>query len=488
MNLKADLCYRAVRSRDARFDGRFFTAVVTTGVYCRPICPARTPKRENVRFYSCAAAAEEAGYRPCRRCRPETAPGTPAWAGTSATVTRALRYIAEGALNDGSVEDLAQRLGLGARQLRRLFLEHVGATPRAVSQTQRAHFARKLCDETSLPMTELAFAAGYESVRQFNAAFKSTFGRAPSELRRTLGLVPPVDGALRLRLPYRAPYDWAGLIGFLAPRAMPGVEVVGKDFYRRSIAQEGTPETPGWLEVGPGDDDTHLVLSLAPTQPKRLIRVVQRIRRLFDLEADPSQIRERLSRDPAVASAVHRRPGLRLPGAWDGFELAVRAILGQQVTVSGATTLSGRLVRAFGTPLPLPHEGITHLFPSAARLCGANVGEIGLPAARARAIRALAEAVREGALPLDGSGDPDEVVSRLQQIPGVGAWTAQYIAMRALHEPDAFPAGDLGLRRALSDSGRPISEREASRRAEIWRPWRAYAAMYLWTMGKEDRT
>ncbi len=488
MLLDAESCYRALLSRDARFDGRFFTAVKTTGVYCRPVCPAHPPRRENVRFFACAAAAEAAGFRPCRRCRPETSPGTPAWLGTSCTVTRALRLIADGALDHHPVVQLAERLGIGERQLRRLFARLLGASPVAVAHTRRVHFARQLLDAGSLPISQVAFCSGFSSIRQFNAALKATFGRTPSELRahrRGRGTAIRDDrartttgGDLWLRLPYRAPFDWDEIVAFLRPRATPGVEGIDSQGYRRSITLDGTSAR---IEVRPGDEGTHLLLRLQLPALCELGLLVERVKRLFDLGADPLQINSHLARDPLLAALVRRRPGLRVPGTWDGFELAVRAVLGQQVTVRAATTFAGRLVRAFGTPLEHPADGITHLFPRPEQLADAPLVRVGLIASRAAAIRALARAVCRGAIALDGSIPDDEARAQLRAIPGIGAWTTEYIAMRALREPDAFPAEDLALRHALGHSGSPATARQTLARAQAWSPWRAYAVMHLWS-------
>jgi AraC family transcriptional regulator, regulatory protein of adaptative response / DNA-3-methyladenine glycosylase II len=440
MQLDADTCYRALRSRDRRFEGRFYVGVVTTGVYCRPGCPAPAARRENVRFYACAAAAEADGFRACFRCRPDAAPGTPAWFGTSATVSRALRLISEGALDGDDAEALASRLGVGTRHLRRLFAQHLGASPAAVAQTRRLHFARKLLEETELPIAQVAMAAGFGSVRRFNAAMRATFDRAPRDLR---GDHAAKSGELVLRLPYRKPFDWEGLLAFLGPRAIAGVEEVQGGVYRR-----------GDVEVTNDDGFLRLRL-LAPA--KNLFDVVERVRRLFDLRADPQIIGEHLSRDPLLAKRIKKHPGVRVPGAWDPFEMAVRAVLGQQISVERATILAGQLAAKFG------------LTPEA--LVDANIN--GMPAARAETLRGLARAALEGKLVLDGSRSLEDTVENLKTIPGVGDWTAHYIAMRAASEPDAFPAGDLGLRKAYPGD-------DLAARAESWRPWRAYAAMLLW--------
>jgi AraC family transcriptional regulator of adaptative response / DNA-3-methyladenine glycosylase II len=480
MELDASVCYRALRARDARFDGRFFTAVRTTGIYCRPVCPAPCPRLENCTFVPCAAAAQEAGYRPCLRCRPEAAPGTPAWLGSSATVMRALRLIEAGALDDAGVDALAARLGVGDRHLRRLFAQHLGASPHAVANTRRVLFAKQLIDQTPLPMAQIAFAAGFASVRRFNDAIRGAYQRPPRALRRSAQTGRGAAGsALELRLAYRPPFAWDDLLAFLALRAIPGVECVADGVYRRAYRQG---DAVGWLEVGPIEGTHQLGVRIHPgAGALRLIDLGTRLRALFDLGAAPDVIAAQLGEDPLLRRALLACPGVRVPGALDGFELAVRAILGQQVTVAGATRLAGRLVAEFGRKLPeacLPSDGRaapSHEFPSAETLCDADVARIGMPAARADAIRALARAVAGGGLGLEPDADPEQTREALLSLTGVGPWTASYVAMRALREPDAFPAGDLGLRRALA-----LDERALGRRAERWRPWRAYAAMLLW--------
>jgi AraC family transcriptional regulator of adaptative response / DNA-3-methyladenine glycosylase II len=487
--LDGDACYRALQTRDARFDGRFFVAVRTTGVYCRPVCSARTPRRENCTFVACAAAAQEAGYRPCLRCRPEASPGTPAWQGTSATVSRGLRLIGLGALDDGSVEDLANRLGVGERHLRRLFVEHLGASPLAVAQTRRLLFAKKLLNETKLPVSEIAFASGFSSIRRFNDAVRSTWDRTPRELRgsRRQGNRASTDPVLSLRLPFRPPFDWDALAGYLAFRAIPGVECVTPDRYTRTLRLD---EAVGIVSVEPVPGENHLVAKLRLSGPAPIIRVSDRLRRIFDLSADPDRIAACLRSDPELRPRLRRHPGLRVPGAWDGFELAVRAILGQQVSVRGATTLAGRIAHIYGEKLPGDLSSDedtragtpTHLFPTPSALVKIEASAVGLTTARARAISSLARATVSGEIDLEASAGLEESVGALCELPGIGPWTAQYIAMRALREPDAFPAGDLGLRKALAGPGDgPAPERQVARRAEAWRPWRAYAALHLWT-------
>jgi AraC family transcriptional regulator of adaptative response / DNA-3-methyladenine glycosylase II len=481
-DLDRERCYAALRSRDARFDGRFFVGVHTTGIFCRPVCPARTPKLSSVRFFACAAAAQAEGFRPCKRCRPETSPGTPAWLGSSAIVSRALRLIGEGGLDEATVDAFAARLGVGDRQLRRLFARHLGASPAEIARARRVHFARRLIDETALPMTEVAFSAGYKSIRDFNFAVRATFGRSPRELRRgrtQRSAARAADpGDLVVRLPYRPPLDFSGLLGFLRLRAIPGVEWVGDGCYRRTLAQDGAA---GAIELRSVPDEDQLEMRVRLPAYGGLIGTVERARRIFDLGADPLQIMDALRRDPLLAPRLRRVTGLRVPGAWDGFELAVRAVLGQQVSVKGATTLAGRLVQRFGKPATGLGEGLTHVFPPPEALAEADLARIGLPAARAETLRGLARAVATGSLRLDAAQGLDEAIARLVAIPGIGAWTAHYVAMRALGEPDAFPASDLGLRRALARGGTPLSARELERVAEAWRPWRAYAAVALWT-------
>jgi AraC family transcriptional regulator of adaptative response / DNA-3-methyladenine glycosylase II len=346
MGLDFQRCYAATQSRDARFDGRFFVAVVTTGIYCRPICPAIMPRPENIRFFVSAAAAAEAGFRPCLRCRPEASPGTPDWQGSSSTVSRALRLISEGVLDEAGVNELARRLNIGPRHLRRLFVEHLGASPIAVAQTRRNHFAKKLIDETMLPMSEVAFCAGFSSIRRFNAAMRRTYGRAPTELRRTQKQMSPTasEANLQLKLSYRPPLDWQSLIRFLQARAIPGVEAISADRYRRTVH---IGEATGIIQVQPGEGAQYLLLQVPPELSRGLMQISERVRNLFDLRADPMQISSHLTQDKRMAELVQSHPGLRIPGAWDGFEIAVRAIVGQQVSVKAANTLAGRLVKAY---------------------------------------------------------------------------------------------------------------------------------------------
>ena len=480
MNLDWQVCSRARLSRDARFDGKFFIAVLSSRIYCRPICPARTAKEKNVRYFPSAAAAAEAGFRPCLRCRPECSPGTPAWLGTPNTVSRALRLISESGLEDGGVEVLAERLGVGSRHLRRLFLRHLGATPSAVAQTRRLQFAKKLIDETSLPMSQIALASGFGSVRRFNAGIRKVYHRTPTQIRHLTRQAPlQRENQYLFRLRFRPPYNWKDVLAFLAPRATPGVEVVEAGSYRRSIFLNGSG---GYFELSGDASNDALMVRIQFADPCSLYLIIERIRAMFDLNADWEAIAESLRADPMLARRVESNPGLRVPGCWDGFELTTRAILGQQITVKGATALAGRMVRAFGQPFSAAGN-LTHLFPRPEVLADAELGSIGLPRARAETICALARAVCDGQIRFEGVVKPKAFLTRLCEIPGIGEWTAQYVAMRALGEPDAFPSGDLGLLRALA-LGNP---RELERRAEAWRPWRAYAVMYLWNIDSECR-
>jgi AraC family transcriptional regulator, regulatory protein of adaptative response / DNA-3-methyladenine glycosylase II len=479
MDLDHDACYRALCVRDARFDGRFFTAVKTTGIYCRPICPARTPRSENIVFYPTAAAAQEAGFRPCLRCRPETAPDLGAWRGASNTVSRALALIEMGALDDADVETLAGRVGVGERQLRRLFRDHLGASPIAVAQTRRVLLAKQLIHESRLPMTEVAAAAGFGSLRRFNETFQSLFRRPPTALRRSSAaeISAGAAGEVSLLLRYRPPYDWPAMLDFLSARAIPGVENVADGVYARTIGLDGLQ---GVVVVRLAEKNSLHVRVRFP-KLSRLPKIIARLRRVFDLAADPDAIAAQLAKDPVLAPLVAARPGLRVPGAWDGFELAMRAVLGQQITVPGAIRLAGKLVARYGEKLRDADPVLTHVFPAPEALAGADLASLGMPGSRAATLSAVAAAV---------TADPDifatgrgleEAVAQLSALPGVGTWTAQYIAMRQLREPDAFPAADIGLMRAMADAdGLRPSAAALLARAEQWRPWRAYAAQHLW--------
>jgi len=470
-------CEQARLSRDARFDGLFFTAVTSTRIYCRPVCPAPSPKAANVRYYASAAAAEADGFRPCLRCRPELAPGNDVWQRGEHAVARALTLIEHGELEHGSVDTLAARLDLGARQLRRLFVEHVGVPPIRVHTTRRLLFAKQLLTETAMPVTEVAMAAGFGSLRRFNAAFAQANRIAPRELRRLPRA--PAGAPLVLKLGYRPPYDFAALLAFLRGRALPGVEAVDETSYARVF---GDPAAPSWLRVSAGAPDEHaLRLEVHGVPPGELLGVVTRLRRMFDLDAAPQAIAAAFRRDAVLGPRVRRHPGQRLPGGWDGFEIAVRAILGQQVSVAAARTLAARVVERFGTPVAeTPLAGLAKLFPTAAQLAEADVGALGITTARAATIRGVAQALLDGRIDFRPEQPLDAFVERWVALPGIGAWTAHYMAMRALSHPDAFPAADLILRRAAAPGGDALATRAMEQRAEAWRPWRAYAVMHLW--------
>ncbi len=483
--LDPQACYRALETREPRFDGRLFVGVTSTGIYCRPICPARTPKFANCRFFPSAAAAQEAGFRPCLRCRPEIAPEASAWRGTSNTVSRGLALIAEGALDgdDASVERLAERLGVGGRQLRRLFRQHLGASPIAVAQTRRVLFAKQLIHDTRLPMAEVALAAGFGSIRRFNETFQSLFRRPPSALRRRHATALPegtvADTGVTVRLRYRPPYDWPAMLAYLTARAIDGVEAVADGVYRRTLQADGTL---GTVEIAHDAPRHSLQATIRVGDIRALPGIVARVRRVFDLAADVVAIGQHLARDPLLAPLVAERPGLRAPGGWDGFELAVRAVLGQQVTVEAGRRLAGQLVQLCGAVLPAsPGNALARAFPTAAQVAAADLGALGMPAARKAALGALAAAAIADPGLFQPLGTVEETVGRLRAIRGVGEWTAQYIALRAVREPDAFPASDIGLLRgaANGDGVRP-SPAELQGRAEPWRPWRAYAAQHLW--------
>jgi AraC family transcriptional regulator of adaptative response / DNA-3-methyladenine glycosylase II len=477
-------CYRALQSRDTRFDGLMFVGVKSTGIYCRPVCPARTAKYENCTFYGSAAAAQQAGYRPCLRCRPETAPELASWRGTSNTVSRALALIADGAL-DGegkSVNALAERLGIGERQLRRLFFQHLGASPIVVAQTQRVLFANNLIHETRMPMTEVALASGFNSLRRFNEVFRNLFHRPPSTLRRKSSVRRPgAKEGITLRVRYRPPYDWESILSFLKARAISGVEVVEEGCYRRTVEIEGSV---GSVAVEHLPKKNSLSVTIHFPNVHSLPAIVTRVRRLFDVGADIETIDAHLSNDSRLAPWIAKRPGLRAPGGWDGFELAVRAILGQQISVAAARRLAGQLVALHGRPLPRGSEnypGLTHTFPTSKRLASVRSIALGMPGARLKSLKALAIAANADPNLFRPFGTIEEAIDRLRAIPGIGDWTAQYIALRAIREMDAFPASDIGLLRgAARVDGVPATPISLLHRAESWRPWRAYAAQHLW--------
>jgi AraC family transcriptional regulator of adaptative response / DNA-3-methyladenine glycosylase II len=479
-----EICYRALETRDPRFDGLMFVGVTSTGIYCRPVCPARTPKFEHCRFFGSAAAAQEARFRPCLRCRTETAPDLASWRGTSNTVSRALALIADGALDgdEAKVAKLAERLGVGERQLRRLFLKHLGASPIAVAQTRRVLFAKQLIHETRMPMAEIALAAGFGSVRRFNEVFRDLFHRPPGALRRgeVAGSTPAAAG-ITIRLRYRPPYDWDSMLAYLEARSIRGIEIVESGSYQRTVEIDGSV---GSVRVFHLPKQQSLGVAIRFPNVRSLPAIVTRVRRLFDTGADIETIDEHLSRDPRLAKLVAQRPGLRAPGGWDGFELAVRAILGQQASVAAARRLAGQLVARYGKPLAagyVSHPGLSHVFPSAEILATAKAIRVDMPKARQASLKALSDTVFADPNLFRPFGTIEEAIARFRLIRGVGEWTAQYIALRALREMDAFPASDVGLLRGarLIDGVEP-SPGSLLNRAESWRPWRAYAAQHLW--------
>jgi AraC family transcriptional regulator, regulatory protein of adaptative response / DNA-3-methyladenine glycosylase II len=477
--LESERCYRALQSRDARFDGWFVTAVTSTGVYCRPSCPARTPKRENVRFYGSAAAAQQAGFRACLRCRPDAAPGSPEWSGRADVAARAVRLILDGAVDREGVAGVARRLGYSERQLHRVLVAEVGTGALALARVQRAQTARVLLTGSDLPITDVAFGAGFASVRQFNDTVRAVFGRTPTELRRR-SREAPLEGraqAIRVRLAYRMPMAAGVLLDFLGYRAIAGVEAYDGRIYRRTLR---LPRGTAIVALEPDPAAPFISATFSLEDLRDLHAAIARCRRLLDLDADPAAIDAVLGADPLLGPLVARTPGIRVPGAVDGFELAVRAVLGQQVSVAGARTLAGRLVRAAGSQLPEPVLPLTHAFPTAAAL--ADLADrspqlIPVPASRRRTLAVLADAVATGELELDAGGDPDELARRLRAIDGIGPWTVAYLAMRVVGDPDAFVAEDLGVRRVLARLGAVDDPRAI---AERWRPWRAYATAHLW--------
>ena len=475
MTLDSHTCYRALRARDARFDGRFFVAVSSTRIYCRPVCTVRPPKRENCRFYPSAAAAESAGYRPCLRCRPELAPGNASVDATSRVAQAAASLIEDRTLDEEGLDAVAARLGITDRHLRRAFGAEFGVSPVAFAQTQRLLLAKRLLTDTSLPVTEVAFASGFGSLRRFNALFKQRYRLQPGQLRRQMhGNGAAAADALKFELSFRPPYDWPAVSMFLGARAIAGVEAVEDRAYRRTVrvAVDGKQQS-GWIEVTPSPKKPALRVTVSASLAKALPPVLSRVKALMDLACNPAEVVQ------ALGALAARHPGMRVPGAFDGFEVAVRAILGQQVTVAAARTVAGRFAAAFGDPLDTPFASLNKVFPAAERVAGLPYGRIarlGMPGARARSVRALARAVADGDLDLMPNADIDVTLDKLRALPGVGEWTAQYIAMRALAWPDAFPHTDLGVMKALGATSPP----QVLAAGEAWRPWRAYAVMHLW--------
>ena len=481
MQLDADICSSARLARDRRFDGRFFTAVKTTGIFCRPICPARPPLERNVTYYASAAEAVDAGFRPCLRCRPDAAPGSPAWGLVSTTVQRALQLM-RSEREAQSVEILADRLGVSSRYLRRLFAEHLGVSPLAVWQAERALFAFGLLRDTDLSIAAIAYESGFNSLRRFNGVFKQIYRRTPSEVRREKSSRPAPspnsggDRGTRLHLHYRPPFHWRQLLAFFRARALAGVEQVDGDTYQRSFALDGLR---GVLRVHDDSGRNCLVVDVIGEGGAALYRVNQQLRRLFDLDADTEEITAVLAADPLLAREIERSPGVRLPGAWDPFEYALRAILGQQISVAAATTIAGRIVDRYGESFT-GADGATHrLFPTAEQLAGVDFTGLGVTRARAQTLRTFVEATLDGRVDF-AEPELDRWCARVTELPGIGDWTAHYIAMRGLSMPDAFPASDLGILQALGGDGEKAKPKQALQRAEHWRPWRAYGALLLW--------
>ena len=481
MTLDSATCYRALRSRDARFDGRFFVAVSSTRIYCRPVCTVKPPRRENCRFYPSAAAAESAGYRPCLRCRPELAPGNASVDATTRVAQAAASLIEDRTLDAQGLEAVASRLGITDRHLRRAFGAEFGVSPIEFAQTQRLLLAKRLLTDTSLPVTEIAFASDFGSLRRFNALFKQRYRLQPGQLRRRMrAAAAPESDALHFELSFRPPYDWPAVGAFLGARAIAGVEALEEGCYRRTVrvAQEGK-EYLGWVEIAPSSKKPALRVAVSASLARVLPPVLSRVKALMDLACNPTEVSQ------ALGELAQHRPGMRVPGAFDGFEVAVRAILGQQVSVAAARTLAGRFALALGDPLETPFGSLTIVFPSADRVAGTTSGRIqrlGMPGTRARTVLALARAVAHGKLALMPNADIEATLGQLRALPGVGEWTAQYIAMRALAWPDAFPHTDLGVMKALGKR----DPRRVLEAGEAWRPWRAYAVMHLWTSLKKD--
>ena len=472
-----DRCYRAVQSRDARFDGWFFVGVHTTGIYCRPSCPAVTPKRANVQFYPTAAAAQGAGFRACRRCRPDATPGSPEWDQRADLVGRAMRLIADGVVDRDGVAGLAGRLGYSERHLHRQLVAEVGAGPIALARAQRAQTARVLIETTDLPFAQVAFGAGFASIRQFNDTVREVFARTPTDMRRRRGRTGERHaGSITVRLAVRTPFDGPGVVAFLATRAIPGIEEVVGSTYRRTLR---LPRGSAVVELEPEVD--HVRATLRLDDLRDLAAAVQRCRRLLDLDADPVAVQHVLGTDPLLAGPVAAAPGRRVPGAVDGLELAVRAVLGQQISVAGARTLAGRLVAEAGERRATPDGGLTHLFPSADAVAEAPAAALTIPARRAATIRSLASRVAAGELDLEPGTDRERTAAVLDAVPGIGPWTRDYITMRALGDPDVLLATDLGVRHALERLGRPADPASVEAMAGPWRPWRSYAVLHLWS-------
>jgi AraC family transcriptional regulator, regulatory protein of adaptative response / DNA-3-methyladenine glycosylase II len=476
--LNPDDYENARQSRDPRFDGRFFVGVTTTGIYCRPICPVKIPLKKNVQLYPSAAAAAAAGFRPCLRCRPESSPGTPAWSGSSWKVSRALQLIDQGYLDELSVERLAEELDVTPRQLSRLFREHIGASPVEVAQTRRLHFAKKLIDETDLPLAEVCFAAGFGSVRRFNAVFLATYKRSPKELRQRLQRKQRLTGKpIQMTLSYRPPFDWKTMLEFLATRHIPGVEHVTENSYARTISIDGI-SGDFKVEFLTGSREIKIEINYPAT--KALYTIIDQIRSLFDLRADSVQIESFFEQDAILKPLVKNYPGMRVPGCWDGFEVSIRAILGQQVTVAAATTLAGRIARELGENYSGGNAHLTHIFPTAEAIVAGELSGLGIVGARILAIKALAEKVASNEIIINCTAPTDEFLKQICSIKGIGEWTGYYIAMRALSDPNAFPYSDLILCRAAAEPGESLTPKQLRELSLSWQPWRAYAVLLLW--------
>jgi AraC family transcriptional regulator of adaptative response / DNA-3-methyladenine glycosylase II len=477
MHLDTEACYRAVKSRDRRFDGVFYTAVRTTGIYCRPSCPAITPRLENVTFHPSAAAAQQAGYRACKRCLPDATPGSPEWDVAADAAGRAMRLIADGVVERDGVDGLAHRLGYSTRQLNRVVTAAFGAGPLALARSRRAQTARVLIETTAMTFADVAFAAGFASIRQFNDTVREVYGATPTALRGGRGGTSSA-GTIAARIGVREPFAGADLHAFLAARVVPGVEAVGGSWYERSLA---LPHGPGVLRVELGDRPTGYVpVRYTLSDARDLAPALERTRRLLDADCDPIAVADELGGDSLLAPVVRRRPGLRVPGHVDGVEVAARAVLGQQISVAGARTLAARLVQQLGDPLELAGDhAVERLFPTADALASVDPAAIAMPRARGRALVAVMAALVDGTVVLDRSADRADVRAALLALPGIGPWTADYIALRALGDPDVFLPTDLGVRHAGAALG--LDEADVSVRAERWRPWRSYALLHLWS-------
>jgi AraC family transcriptional regulator, regulatory protein of adaptative response / DNA-3-methyladenine glycosylase II len=477
--LDDEQCYRAAQSRDSRFDGCFITAVKTTGIYCRPSCPAMTPKRHNVEFFVTAAAAQQHGYRACKRCRPDASPGSPEWNVRADVVGRAMRLIADGLVDREGVGGLAARLNYSERQINRLLTAELGAGPLALARAQRAQTARTLIETTSMPITQIAFAAGFASVRQFNDTIREVYASSPTELR---GSRHPIvaGGTLSLRLAYRSPFHAESIFGFLGDRAVPGIENWDGATYRRSLRLNhgNAVVAVSAGATAPGPNAVMCTLHLDNVADAQA--AVQRCRRMFDLDADPDTVESHFADDPILSPLVRKRPGLRSPGHPDGVELLTRAVLGQQVSVKGARTLAARLAAAIGEPLAVPVEGVTHVFPSAEAIAGCAPSDFAMPTARARALINACQQLAAGNIVIDAGSDREEIATKLEALLGVGPWTASYVALRALGDPDVFLPTDIGVRNALRSLGVESTPKAAARLADSWRPWRSYALHHLW--------